>query len=206
MDGIDAILYINLDYRIDRKDHILNEIDKICKDKNKIHRINAIKTEKGALGCGLSHIKALEMALEHSEWRTIMILEDDFTFRSHQTNEILENINCLLKSNFDVALLAYNDYYKFLFNQIDNSKLIKILRAQTTSGYIIKRQYIQTLINKYQEAVNDMTTNGVKHENHIDQYWTQLQSRDNWQAIYPAIGFQYSNYSDIEEKYTQYNC
>ena len=46
MDHIDAILYINLEYRKDRNEHILNEIHKICTDDSKIHRIDAIKTKE----------------------------------------------------------------------------------------------------------------------------------------------------------------
>lgn len=199
------ILYINLDYRIDRKDHILQEIHKICTDENKIYRINAIKTAHGALGCALSHIHALKMILNNLNWNTVMILEDDFTFRSNDSNEIQKDLNILLESKFDVALLAYNNYYKFLFTPL-NSKFIKIHRAQTASGYIIRRPYVQTLLNNYQEAVDDMIKNGIKHENCIDQYWTQLQICDNWIAIYPAMGYQYPTYSDIEEKYTTYNC
>ena len=53
--------------------HILNELHKICTDElhkictddSKIHRIDAIKNDNGALGCGLSHIKALEYALKN---------------------------------------------------------------------------------------------------------------------------------------------
>jgi len=78
MEYIDAILYINLEHRKDRNEHILNEIHKICTDNSKIHRIDAIKNDNGALGCGLSHIKALEYAVKN-EWKTVLILEDDFT-------------------------------------------------------------------------------------------------------------------------------
>ena len=45
MNHIDAILYINLSYRVDRNEHILQELSKLCQDQSKIHRIDAIKKE-----------------------------------------------------------------------------------------------------------------------------------------------------------------
>lgn len=113
MNYIDAILYINLAHRTDRKEHILHEIHKICKDTSKIHRIDAIKKEAGALGCGLSHIKTLEFAIEHPEWNTILVLEDDFTFKSSNTAEINNDIELIFKnaSTMDVGILASNHIY-----------------------------------------------------------------------------------------------
>ena len=87
MSNIDAILYINLEHHADRKEHVLHEISKLGKDASCVHRIDAIKMKEGALGCSLSHIKALQYALDHPEWKTVLILEDDFTFRSDNTDE-----------------------------------------------------------------------------------------------------------------------
>jgi len=40
----DGIIYINLDYRIDRKTEILNELKKFPIKQNKIHRIDEISS------------------------------------------------------------------------------------------------------------------------------------------------------------------
>jgi hypothetical protein len=40
----------------------------------------------------------------------------------------------------------------------------------------------------------------------IDIYWNKLQSKDNWYTIYPSIGLQYNNYSDIENRMVDYRC
>jgi hypothetical protein len=47
---------------------------------------------------------------------------------------------------------------------------------------------------------------GKRHENCIDIYWTKLQPRGHWYGIFPAIGYQYDNYSDIEHRVTSYGC
>ena len=62
---IDAILYINLDHRSDRMEHVLGEIRKIDPTLSKSHRISAeYVPEHGALGCTKSHIKALHLFMK----------------------------------------------------------------------------------------------------------------------------------------------
>lgn len=207
MNTIDQILYINLDSRYDRKEHILNEINKICVDNTKIYRIQAIKKEEGAMGCLLSHIKALEYILAHSEWNTILILEDDFTFKSSNSNEILHDIEILTNNapNFDMCLLSSNQRY-LKYEDTNNFRIKKVLFSQTSSSYIIKRHYIPILLNNFKEALHSMELIGVQHSNCLDQYWASLQTKDNWYVIYPPIGYQYENYSDIEHRVTNYKC
>jgi glycosyl transferase family 25 len=207
MENIDAILYINLEHRTDRNEHILSEINKICIDSTKIHRIDAIRKELGALGCGLSHIKALEYALEHLEWKNILILEDDFTFKTNNKDEIINDIDTLLtySENINIGLLSSN--LKHLkCDDTANVKIKKVEFSQTASAYIIKKEYIPILLNNFKEAVENMKNCGVKHENCIDQYWGKLQTSGNWYLIYPPIGYQYDSFSDIENKYVSYNC
>jgi len=206
MDCIDAILYINLAHRRDRNRHILDEIHKIGTDDSKIHRIDAIRRTPGALGCGLSHIKALEEAWAHSEWKTVLILEDDFTFYSDSKDEIQDYIRTLINlSDVDVGLLSYN-HRCIQYNHTENDIIKKVLYSQTTSSYLIKRNYLPTLIQNMKEATSDMEQHGRTDHNCIDIYWTTLQPLGNWYALFPAIGYQYDNYSDIEGRVTEYGC
>jgi glycosyl transferase family 25 len=207
MEHIDAILYINLEYRTDRNEHILREISKLCIDSTKIHRIDAIRKELGALGCGLSHIKALEYALEHPEWKNILILEDDFTFKSNDRNSIISDITHIIKSVtvFDMILLSFSKYdLKYVDTPFNNIK--KMIYSQTTSSYIIRNEYIPKLLSVFKTAMFDIELNGRKFENCIDIAWTNLQPSDNWYSVFPALGYQYSSYSDIENMYVSYDC
>lgn len=207
MNNLDAILYINLAHRTDRNTHILNEIHKFCTDDSKIYRIEAIQKKPGALGCGLSHIKCLNFILEHENWKKVLILEDDFTFRSNNFDEINKDIETLVLHNnlMDVGLLSFN-YRNFKSTDTENEKIKKVFYSQTTSSYIINRDYIPKLMGNFKEAMAHMIRNGKYPVNCIDIHWTVLQPKDNWFAIYPAIGYQYDNYSDIEERFTAYNC
>ena len=199
MEFIDAILYINLAHRTDRKEHILQEIGKLCQDSSKIHRIDAIKKDPGALGCGLSHVNALEYALAH-EWKYVLVLEDDFTFREGFEDRIRD----LLSWDIDVGLLSFNPNR---FESIErHGGIHKVLYSQTTSSYLITRTYLPTLLQNFIESTTDMANRGKQHDNCIDIHWTLLQPKGNWYAIVPAIGYQYDNYSDIEGQHTAYGC
>ena len=76
MDILQNTLYINLEHRVDRKEHVTKELEKIGV---KGERFNAIKTKNGAIGCTLSHIKCLEIAKERN-YEEVFICEDDITF------------------------------------------------------------------------------------------------------------------------------
>jgi len=207
MEKLDAVIYINLKHRTDRNEHILNEISKLSIGASKVHRIDAIKKDIGALGCGLSHIKALEYALQNNEWKYILILEDDFTFKSSNKSEINNDLDILFKNskNMDIGLLSSNLKHSSL-SDTEHFRVKKVEFSQTSSAYIIKKEYIPILLNNFKEAILDMEKNGVKHENCIDQHWAELQREGNWYLIYPPIGYQYDNYSDIEKKFVSYNC
>lgn len=204
MQHIDAILYINLAHRIDRNEHIIQEINKLCTDPLKIHRIDAIKHNEGALGCGLSHIKTLEYILEHPEWKTVLILEDDFTFKSTTIEKTINEL-FLTFPYMDVGLLSYN-HTELKCTDTIHPLFKKITYSQTTSSYIIRQSYIPKLLQNMKESTEDIKKNGKRHENCIDIYWTKLQPEANWIAVYPAIGYQYDNYSDIENRITTYGC
>lgn len=207
MEHIDAILYINLAHRTDRKEHLLHELQKWGVPSSKIHRIDAIQRTPGALGCGLSHIQTLEYVFSHPEWNTVLILEDDFTFYSESSSEINGAIQRLITSHrfFDVGLLSHNkDYIKYRTTPVESVK--KVLYSQTGSSYLIRRHYLPKLLHNMKVAMADMERHGRRHENCIDIHWTKLQPADRWYALVPAIGYQYENYSDIEQRVISYEC
>jgi hypothetical protein len=208
IDNIDAILYINLEHRPDRNEHCIQEIKKIDSTLHKTHRIDAIyNKDNGAMGCSLSHIKAVEYFLENTNWNTCIILEDDFSFYSDDTSYINNILNNTLINipDYDIILLG-TGIHDFNYTDTQISFIKKVQSSQTCSGYIIKRNYANILLNNFIDGVNDMKTNGRLHENHIDQYWKQLMPLGNWYTILPRISYQYVNYSDIEKKTVDYGC
>ena len=77
MDWRNYTLYINLDHRTDRKDHLLLEMGKIGSVNPE--RFSAIKMAMGNIGCTLSHIRCIELA-KARDWPYVFICEDDITF------------------------------------------------------------------------------------------------------------------------------
>lgn len=203
--NIDAILYINLAHRTDRNEHVLREIRKICDDETKIHRIDAILNPNGALGCTLSHIKALKFIQEHQEWNRCLILEDDFTFVDYGANKIINIINkCIEEFNdFDMCVLSHNGLKG---TDTPNELVKKVLYTQTTSSYLISKRFVEILINNFKESSLDMMKNGKHHFNCCDIYWNKLVPDNKWYAIYPPLGKQIESYSDVEGRVVNYGC
>jgi glycosyl transferase family 25 len=208
MSQIDAFLYINLEHRADRDLHVRNELRKLCPDESKIHRIDAIKIDPGILGCVKSHIKALEFALTHPEWNTILFVEDDFTFKSDNPVEIQSTVDLFLKdcsADMDVGLLSHHHTH-IQFNDTHSPIVKRLHYSQTTSSYILKKHYISTLLQNFIESMTDMELRGVHHENSLDIHWTQLMKTDVWYGIFPSIGYQCEGYSDIQKEHVNYYC
>jgi len=73
---IKNVFYINLDYRLDRKQNVINELNKIGLTGT---RFNAIKNQIGAIGCTMSHLEILKMA-QKEDMDHVLIVEDDISF------------------------------------------------------------------------------------------------------------------------------
>jgi glycosyl transferase family 25 len=196
--NIEHALYINLDSRVDRKQHVEEQMSKIGIN---VTRFNAIKLTNGAIGCSMSHLKCIEMAKQNN-WEHVLIVEDDILFLNP---ELFKNqLNKFLKHNdtFDVALIAGNNMPPY--QRIDDS-CVKVYRCQTTTGYIVKRHYYDTLINNFREGIQKLIKNPEQHVLYaIDKYWFKLQEKDNWYLITPLTVTQREDYSDIEKRHTNY--
>ena len=193
--------YINLDHRKDRKMHVENQLGRIQMSEN-IKRFNAVKNTNGRIGCSLSHLKCIQMAKE-ANMECVMIIEDDILFLL--PDEFVENANAFFlnkKNKWDVLLLAGNNLPPFITN--DNGS-IKVSHCQTTTGYIVKRHYYDTLISNIKEGITKLMREPEHHYYYaIDKYWLHLQKQDRWMLLIPIIVVQKPDYSDIEKKYTDY--
>ena len=78
------IFYINLEHRVDRREHVIKELTTkgLGLGLENITRFNAIKMINGAVGCSMSHLKILQDAMSNN-LDHVLIVEDDITFSSH---------------------------------------------------------------------------------------------------------------------------
>ena len=203
-DGIDAVLYINLASRSDRRDHLLEELGRARVPENKLHRIDAIKRDPGALGCTLSHIKAFQMILDHG-WERVLILEDDFTWMPG--TDIVGNIKELsgVKKGWDVIQISWNPSGRIIGDG-PLSWLRRAVGVRTTSGYFVRGGFVNELIENFKESAVDIYKNGLSPESCCDMAWQKLQHDANWYVAYPPLGYQMDGYSDVEGRDVSYGC
>ena len=199
--NVDKIYYINLKHRKDRKESILNEIKKMDPTLEKTIRIDAVNHEKGCIGCGLSHIKALTDAIEN-KYENIIILEDDFIFTS-DINNIKKKINYIItdQSDYNICLLAGNICSKRIINNIISS----CRNVQTTSGYLINKKFFNLLKEVFIYGVKNLLEGKNPEKYSIDIVWKKLQN-DKFYIFTPKLGKQIESYSDIEKRNTDYGC
>ena len=201
LNNIDKIFYINLEHRKDRNKEIIEQIKKIDPELKKTERISAIRHDKGEIGCGFSHIKCLENAKKNN-YDCILILEDDFNFINN-SNFINYNLNYIFNKiiDFDICLLSGNIYKKEKFDEIISHSI----NVQTTSGYLIKKQFYQILIDNFKEAVDELLKGNKKENYAIDINWKKLQNKKYKFYIFNnKLGYQRKSYSDIEGRIINY--
>jgi glycosyl transferase family 25 len=190
--------YINLHCRPDRKQHVENQLRTvgICAE-----RFEAIQLPNGAVGCSLSHLKLLEFA-KNNKLPHVLIIEDDIKFLN--TSLFIQQFNLFLSNhkNFDVVLIAGNNFPP---HQIIDNTCVKVSSCQTTTGYLVNEHYYDTLITNFRTGVKSLLENPLRYnEFAIDKYWFNLQQKDNWFLIVPLSVTQREDFSNIENKPTNY--
>jgi GR25 family glycosyltransferase involved in LPS biosynthesis len=196
--------YINLASRPDRKIHIESQLKGI--GLNPI-RFNAIKLKNGRVGCSMSHLKCLQIA-KNNKWPYVMICEDDLLILNNETfidrvnNFFINHGDNSIDNKWDVLLLAGNNVPPH--RKIDET-CIQVSHCQTTTGYIVKSNYYDTLINNIREGIENLMKTPDQHIIYaIDKYWIKLQKQHKWYLLAPIVAVQREDYSDIEERKTNY--
>ena len=184
---IEKVIYINLKDRTDRKKTCEETLNKLF-SKDKIIRLDAIKHDKGYIGCALSHLKCLELSIE-SNWKNVLIVEDDILW----TKDSIDIFIKLIKNPYDVIVLGGTLIYYNPFNY-------NLYRCNSTTAYIVSNHYFKTLKSFWENNLNNLikTNNSIKYS--LDISWHELQYKDNWKIVYPPIFIQKMGKSDIQKK------
>lgn len=205
---MESIVYINLAHRSDRNGSLLKNLSSYGFDMTRVHRIDAVlNTMCGHIGCGESHVKAIELAIKNN-WEETLFLEDDFIF-TQPLDVVKKMLHNLRDIEYDVVLLA--EGHKNL-KESNYPFLKKIISCTTASGYIVRRHYYKTLLDNFKESVEVMKNELKQHIENcaqqqipvsklnycsaIDQYWFPLQQRDTFYVTNPILGCQDCSYSD----------
>ena len=194
--------YINLDNRIDRRDHF-EDLKTQYPFFTHIERMSAIENKDGALGCCCSHINALMLA-EKLDEPYVAIFEDDFMILDH--NNFLQFIN-------DFQQIASSEKWNVIVltprgNTLpdeDLSNFKRIIENQTATGYIIKKEMIPILLSTLKESARLQSEGVPKDISANDQYWKRLQTTYPFYYYKNIFAGQLVGWSTIEKHYVDYN-
>jgi GR25 family glycosyltransferase involved in LPS biosynthesis len=157
-----------------------------------------LKHDKGYVGCTLSHIECLKIAIER-KYDNILIVEDDIVFKDPELfNNISEKI---FDEFFDVFLLGVNirKYEQY------NSDFIRVIKGLTTTGYIVKKHYFTKLLENYEEGLKKLLNTNRIELYSVDTFTSLLQSNDKWLTFEKLNVSQLPSYSDIVKLNVDYD-
>ena len=222
MDHIDKVVYINLQKRQDRRQHIE---DLLSKYNIEATRFEAIEHSHGLYGCGQSHLAVLKLARDNG-WKNVLILEDDILFTPLHIEDVQSAAHSSLITapcggvlnekrcnkpkqdfeqdierlfaegpEFDVVMLDINLQRS---EPTDQDWLIRVKYAHCAGAYIVQQHYYQKLIDLYEWALPLLLQTGAHWIYANDAVWGQLQEKDRWYAFKEQVCRQMSGYSDTK--------
>lgn len=205
--------YINLEERKDRYGHFEKLKNKYSFFKN-IDRLSAICDENGAIGCGRSHITALNKCLEYKDVDPcdyMMVFEDDFCILNdtHYNDFVNHFENIRNEKDWDIIVLTPRGVLKNavvnIKSKMASNHFYEIVNNQTATGYIIKKSFIPILINTFEKSVEGLLKNLNPDNYAIDQYWKSLQDTHHFYYFKKIFAGQLVGYSTIEKRIVNYN-
>lgn len=188
---------INLEKRKDRLESIKKQFDKIA---DVLVRVEGIDT-KSSYGCGLSHLKCIQLAKEKN-LDYILVIEDDCIFKKGAKKILIDAIK-RLGNDWDILLGGISCF----FNQnIKFKNKLNLFKVYDFCGFFCtvynKRCYDKMLEWKSNYNNGDSITK----ENHkdIDRYASYLSKNKKLDiyCIHPFIATTMGGFSDIRNK----NC
>ena len=197
--NIDKIIYINIDYRKDRNEHVLKELSELGVPSEKIERLEAVKHPKGYIGCSMSHIECLKLAIERN-YDSVLILEDDVIFKD---KEYFKNISeKIFNQNFDVFMLGVNiEKYEYI-----DENFTRVINGLSLVGYIVKNHYFHKLLNSFETSLKLLLEKDIVTHYSVDGYLRYyVQPYDQWLTFSKLNVSQLPGYSDIEKREVNYD-
>jgi hypothetical protein len=203
MDKIDKFVYINLDKRIDRNEHISKELKNFGIPDEKIIRVSAVPSPKGAYGCALSHLKMMELFRDTAKSNEVWcFLEDDHYFPKSRevTDEIVSKF--VENDTYDVLVGCYCDVKG---KDLKGTCFRRIIKSSMMSCYIVKKRVCEALIASNKQSASTLSPlYGKRTGIPCDFMWWNLMKVFVFVAPYFPIGSQIKNHSDIRNKVMDY--
>ena len=199
----DHVFYINLDKRVDRREHMEGQLIRYGMSGERVPGIYT--PNQGIVGCGYSHLAVLRLAKQRG-YANVLIMEDDFEFIV-SPDEFRESVNhckgMIQTPDFDVCMLAYNMHDS---EPTEYAGMGRVLYAQTASAYVVNAHYYDKLISLYEYALPLLESTGMHWVYANDVVWRDLQYRDRWLFFDPRLGKQMVGFSDNAGSFQDHGC
>lgn len=195
---------INLPQRTDRLDRIRQELRSV--GINNFTLVAGVKHPCGALGCSLSHIIALQKCLDSSA-SNCLIIEDDFEFSVafNMSRILVDKLFRLPSRVWDVVFLSANIIHD---KQTRYGFLRRVLESQTTSGYVVSKQFAPELLKAFTVSARHLANVACDRNAvgmyAVDMYMKRLQPLQRFYVFHPKLGKQREDFSDIEKTSVNY--
>ena len=148
----------------------------------------------------MSHLEVLKLA-KKKDWDYITVFEDDVEFLN--PNETLKKINNIFNSNIKWNVIILGGNNSLPYKKI-NDDCIQVFNCQTTTAYIVKKEYYDKLIDHWTEGLNNLIRTNDSPKYALDITWKQLQNIDTFLLVIPINVVQRESYSDIENRNVNY--
>ena len=193
--------YINLEHRTERKFNIESIQQKFPQLAN-IKRFNAIKHQHGAIGCTLSHVNVLSK-LNLLDETYFLVLEDDFNIINEDGfRSFLNDFEKIKEDNWDIIVLT--PCTSTIFKETENNNFCRIKSTQTTTGYIIKKSFVNILKTNFEKSIQLLENSKEYSKYSCDQYWKNLQNDHIFLCYNILFANQLPGVSDVLHKYVDY--
>jgi glycosyl transferase family 25 len=208
---IEHVVYINLARRPDRRREVEAELARIGW-AGRAERFDAVNIpNNGALGCSMSHLAVLRMALARG-WNHVVVLEDDVEFT--EPARVVPQLDACLRlraagvaagreAPWQVLLLAGNNVRPV--EHVDHT-CCRTTRCHTTTAYLVAgAAFMRVLAQNIAEGATLLARNPArKAQFAVDVHWFSLQREFRWLLLLPLSVTQRAGHSDIEGRTLDY--
>ena len=187
---------ISMAHRVDRRTHIDSLFKKYNVPFEYFDAINGHEINysgpllKGEEGVRLSHVNLLEKSIKENN-PFLFIFEDDVDFSENFTEE-LDRALSVLPDNFDMFYLGASHHQRPILYK---ENVYKINHSYTAHAVCIKSNMFEHL------------KNAILQHNYlqVDVIYGLVQNQINAYAVYPHLAWQINSYSDIQNKFIDYD-
>lgn len=190
-DWIDTYpMYINLDHREDRKEHIKGQLQKVgikadrvrgvyfqeVDDATNIKYKKMVDNSKNQLGCYIAHINCLQRAFKLKS--NAFIFEDDAHLCEDFTDR-MEYIEKFLNTHdWDIVWLG-GIYNLNATETTDDPRIVRTYGCSSTTGYLVNYDSIPKILYMLEEVLHKSTT--------IDHSFIMIEPLIKSYAMIPAL-------------------